>query len=152
MPFSKALMATVRPLAQPNTPGAFYRGFFGYKLWKQALTENVAVLVRVKSGLILKSLKNLSDGSYLAKIYPSSYDRKKDRNGLVVRVIRYQLDNPQRIGHEEEHVLLTMLLDEQQYPASGPISLYHQRWEIELTYDEQKTHQDPRRATKPAHL
>ena len=29
---------------------------------------------------------------------------------------------------------------------------YHERWEEELTYDEQKTHQDPRRATKPAHL
>ena len=30
--------------------------------------------------------------------------------------------------------------------------LYHERWEQELVYDEQKTHQDPRRATKPAHL
>jgi hypothetical protein len=29
---------------------------------------------------------------------------------------------------------------------------YHERWEEELTYDEQKTPQDPRRATKPAHL
>jgi hypothetical protein len=29
---------------------------------------------------------------------------------------------------------------------------YHERWEEELTYDEQKTHQDLRRATKPAHL
>ena len=32
------------------------------------------------------------------------------------------------------------------------IILYHERWEEELTFDEQKTHQDPRRATKPAHL
>jgi hypothetical protein len=32
------------------------------------------------------------------------------------------------------------------------IRLYHERWEHELVYDEQKTHQDPRRATKPAHL
>jgi len=128
------------------------RGFFSYKLWKRALTENVAVLARAKSGLILKPIKNLSDGSYLAKIYPSSYDRDKDRNGIVVRVIRYQLDDPQRVGHEEEHVLMTTLLDEQQYAASELISLYHERWEIELTYDEQKTHQDPRRVTKPAHL
>jgi hypothetical protein len=30
--------------------------------------------------------------------------------------------------------------------------LYHERWEQELVFDEQKTHQDPRRATKPAHL
>jgi hypothetical protein len=27
-----------------------------------------------------------------------------------------------------------------------------ERWEYELVFDEQKTHQDPRRATKPAHL
>ena len=32
------------------------------------------------------------------------------------------------------------------------IILYHERWEEELVFDEQKTHQDPRRATKPAQL
>ena len=32
------------------------------------------------------------------------------------------------------------------------IVLYHERWEEELVFDEQKTHQDPRRATKPAQL
>ena len=32
------------------------------------------------------------------------------------------------------------------------IILYHERWEQELVFDEQKTHQDPRRATKPAQL
>ena len=49
-------------------------------------------------------------------------------------------------------MLLTTLLDEQKYPACELIPLSHERWEIELTYDEQKTHQDLRRATKPAHL
>ena len=29
------------------------RGFFSYSLWKRALSENVAVLARVKSNLIL---------------------------------------------------------------------------------------------------
>ena len=38
------------------------------------------------------------------------------------------------------------------HPAIELILLYHERWEQELVYDEQKTHQDPRRATKPAHL
>ena len=32
------------------------------------------------------------------------------------------------------------------------IILYHDRWEEELVFDEQKTHQDPRRATKPAQV
>jgi len=128
------------------------RGFFSYKQWKRAISEKVEVLARVKSGLILKPIHNLSDGSYLAKIYPSSYDRDKDRKGIVVRVIRYKLDDPVRAGHEEEHVLMTTLLDEKFAPASELIPLYHERWEEELVFDEQKTHQDPRRATKPAHL
>ena len=32
----------------------------------------------------------------LQKIHRNSYDRSKDRNGIVVRVIRYKLDDPQR--------------------------------------------------------
>jgi len=47
---------------------------------------------------------------------------------------------------------MTNLLDEKRYPALEFICLYHERWEHELVFDEQKTHQDPRRATKPAHL
>ena len=46
----------------------------------------------------------------------------------------------------------TNLLDETQYPAMELILGYHERWENEAVYDEQKTHQDPRRAEKPAHL
>src|SRR5207253_958912 len=88
----------------------------------------------------------------LAQIYRSCYDRLIDRGGIVVRVIRYTLDDPQRVGHGEVHVLITNLLDEDLCPAQELIILYHERWEHELVYDEQKTHQDPRRATKPAHL
>lgn len=128
------------------------RGFFGYKHWKMADSRGIRLLVRVKSHLILRPLKKLSDGSYLAKIYPRPYDREKDRHGIVVRVIRYKLDDPGRVGHDEEHVLLTNLLDEVLYPAQELIPLYHERWEEELVFDEQKTHQDPRRATKPANL
>jgi hypothetical protein len=128
------------------------RGFFSYGLWKDVTARGVKILARVKSGLILKPIRNLADGSYLAKIYRTSYDRLKDRDGSIVRVIRYKLDDPQRVGHDEVHTLITNLLDEDLYPAEELINLYHERWEQELVFDEQKTHQDPRRATKPAHL
>jgi Insertion element 4 transposase N-terminal/Transposase DDE domain len=128
------------------------RGFFSYALWQRMNSHGVKVLARVKSQLILRPIRHLSDGSYLAKIYKSSYDRTKDRGGIVVRVIRYTLDDPQRVGHGEEHVLITNLLNEELYPANELIILYHERWEEEQVFDEQKTHQDPRRATKPAHL
>ncbi len=128
------------------------RGFFSYDLWKEVTSRDVKILARVKSGLILQPIQNLADGSYLAKIYPTAYDHQKDRDGILVRVIRYTLDDPQRKGHGEVHVLITNFFDENQYPAEELIILYHERWEHELVYDEQKTHQDPRRATKPAHL
>ena len=128
------------------------RNFFSYDLWKTVTARDVKILARVKSGLILEPIRNLADGSYLAKIYRTSYDRQKDRDGILVRVIRYTLDDPQRVGHGAVHVLITNLFDENIYPAEELILLYHERWEQELVYDEQKTHQDPRRATKPSHL
>jgi Insertion element 4 transposase N-terminal/Transposase DDE domain len=128
------------------------RGFFGYDHWDEVTSRGVKVLARVKSGLILEPTRTLADGSYLAKIYRTPSDRRQDREGIVVRVIRYRLDDPQRVGHGEVHTLITNLFDEDLYPAKELIILYHERWEQELVYDEQKTHQDPRRATKPAHL
>jgi hypothetical protein len=128
------------------------RGFFSYELWRKLKAREVKVLARVTNRLILRPIRNLADGSYLAKIYKSASDREKDRDGIMVRVIRYKLNDPQRVGHGEVHVLITNLFDEKLCPAKELINLYHERWEEELVFDEQKTHQDPRRATKPAHL
>ena len=77
---------------------------------------------------------------------------EKDRQGIVVRVIKYTLNDPQRVGHQEEHTLLTDLLDASKYPALELIPGYHWRWEHELGYAQQKTYQDPPRASKPTHL
>ena len=45
---------------------------------------------------------------------------------------------------------MTNLLDAERNPALELVCLYHERWEIELVFDEQKTHQDPRRPGKAA--
>ena len=127
------------------------RGFFGYDDWK-ALNSRVKLLLRMKSHHVLKPIQRLSDGSCLAKIYPCGHDRERDHNGIVVRVIEYALDDPQRKGHGEVHRLITNLLNECEYPALELIEIYHERWEEELVFDEQKTHQDPRRAEKAAPL
>ena len=128
------------------------RGFFSDKLWRQLVELPVNVRARVTTRMILRPIRELADGSYLAKIYKGEYDRSKDRDGVVVRVIRYTLDDPRRVGHGEEHVLMTTLLEEAPYPSTGLILLYHERWEHELTFDEQKTRQDPPRPTKPTPL
>jgi hypothetical protein len=59
------------------------RGFFSYEHWKTLDAQGVKLLVRVKCNLILQPIQRLADGSYLAKIYPSSYARDKDRDGIV---------------------------------------------------------------------
>lgn len=128
------------------------RGFFSYNHWKTLDSRAVKLLIRMKNNLILKPIERLPDRSYLAKIYPSPYHRDKDRDGIVVRVIEYTLDDPQRTGHQETHRLVTNLFDHETFPALALICNYHERWEIELVFDEQKTHLDPRRASKPAHL
>jgi len=128
------------------------RGFFSYGLWQEVTARGVKILARVTGRLILEPIRNLADGSYLARIYRTPDDRRKDRGGIVVRVIRYTLDDPQRVGHGDVHTLITNLFDEDLYPSKELIILYHERWEQELVFDEQKTHQDPRRPTKPAHL
>jgi Insertion element 4 transposase N-terminal/Transposase DDE domain len=116
------------------------RAFFSYQRWRQLEATGVKLLVRVVKSLTLRPVRVLADGSYLAKVYRNDSDRRKDRDGVMVRVIRYTLDDPQRVGHGEEHVLITNLLDKVAHPATELIILYHERWEEELTFDEQKTH------------
>jgi hypothetical protein len=126
------------------------RGFFSYEDWKTLENQGRNLLVRVGSQLILESIERLSDDSFLAKIYPSPYHRDKDRDGIVVRIIEYTHTDPGRTGCGEKHRLMTNLLDERTHPALELIEGYHERWEEELVIDEQTTHQDPRRAEKPA--
>lgn len=131
---------------------ALDRGFYSYDLWETLDRRGIALLMRVKSHMVFQPIRRLSDGSYLAKVYACSDDRRYDRRGIVVRVIEYTLDDPRRVGHGQTHRLITNLLDEQECPALEVVCGSHERWEIEATYDEQKTHQDPVRAGKPAHL
>lgn len=57
-----------------------------------------------------------------------------------------------RVGHDEVHRLLTNLLDAEEFPAMELIMEYHERWEEEIVFDKQKTHQNPCRAEKTTNL
>lgn len=117
------------------------RGFFGFDLINSVLERGSHLLARVKANyLIFHRFANLPDGSYLSKIYASYYDRTHDRNGRVVRIIEYTHDDPTRAGYGVKNRLLTDLLDPADLPAREAISLYHERWEEELAFDEIKTH------------
>jgi hypothetical protein len=114
------------------------RNFFGFALWKQARTTGADLLWRVKKNLRLACDKRLSDGSYLSRIYPSEPDWRHKTNGIVVRVIDYQLEGV--AGAEPLYRLVTTILDPQKAPAKQLAALYHERWEIETALDELKTH------------
>lgn len=116
------------------------------------LCASTVFLIRCPLSASWPELQRLPDRSFISEAYPTDADRQAQRNGVRVRVVRYTLDDPQRTGHGEEHVLVTNILDHSQASANALIVGYHERWEHELTFDEQKTHQDPRRAHKSAHL
>src|SRR5439155_24305646 len=73
--------------------------------------------------------------SYLAKFYPSPTHRRHDREGILVRVIEYQID-----GFREQYRVVTNILDPLRAPAMELARLYSERWTIETALDELKTH------------
>jgi len=112
------------------------RGFYSFSMLRAILDQGAHFLGRAKANIVLEPVRRLSDGSYLADVYPSPYARRCQRDGLRVRVIEY------RVGRQGELVrLVTSLLDPVLDPALALATLYHERWEIELVYDEFKTHQ-----------
>jgi len=120
------------------------RGFLSYQTVSEVRRRGAHLLARIKSNLIFEPIRVLNDGSYLAKLYRNASDRRRDRDGILVRIIEYTFDDPGRTGSGEPHRLLTTLLDEALDPAETLIVLYHERWEEELAIDELKTHQRER--------
>ena len=118
-------------------------GLFGGGLWQGLRARGAQVLSAIAEPILLGTGERqaLSDGSYLTWLQPTKgavYPLKKP---MRIRVIEYRVTDP-RLGEPGKvYRLATTLLDEQVYPALELIAQYHERWEIELVYDEIKTHQ-----------
>jgi len=129
------------------------RGFHSFEMAVATRQRGAHFLGRLPAHVKPQFIRALPDGSYLAYIYPSDYQRRKQGERLLVRVIEYTIDDPNRPGHGEHHRLITSLLDPQLYPAHTLACEYHQRWEAEITIDELDTHQRlpnlPLRSHKP---
>lgn len=92
-------------------------------------------LTRARANLHVRIVKELGPGDALIRIRVDPDARKRDRDlptTHVVRCIRYQ-----RKGFRPD-LLITSLHDPKEFPASELVALYHERWEIELGYDEVK--------------
>lgn len=93
-------------------------------------------LLRARKNLRWNVLRRLGRGDDLVEMPIDRSRRRRDPSlpeKFLARVIRYR-----RKGFRSQ-TLLTSLLDPQAYPAKEIIGLYHERWELELGYDELKT-------------
>jgi hypothetical protein len=101
-------------------------------------------LTRAKSTVRLKTLRRFAPGDELVEIQLSARTHRENPDvpeRWIARAIRYR-----RKGFPPS-TLLTSLTDADKYPRSEIVELYHERWEIELGYDEIKTHMLAREET-----
>jgi hypothetical protein len=143
-------------LLRSVTPGMLVmwdRGLHDYDMFVQTRQRGAHVLSRLPSHAKPEMVRRLADGSYLAYLRPSDYQRRKQGERILMRVIEYTLTDPNLPGYGEVHRLVTTLLDPQAYPILDLICAYHERWEVEITIDEIDTHQrllpKPLRSLKP---
>jgi Insertion element 4 transposase N-terminal/Transposase DDE domain len=98
--------------------------------------QNRHWLTRAKSTTKWKVMRSLSTNEDLVELTVSpqakGYDPSLPKTYLA-RAIRYQVKGFQ------PQTLLTSMLDSEKYPAKEVVGLYHERWELELGYDEIKT-------------
>ena len=132
------LAKAVLPRLKSNMLCLADRNFFGFELWQQAQSTGADLLWRMKKNMRMACEKRLPDGSYLSQVYPSLRDWRQKTNGVVLRVIDYRLEGIE--GAEPIYRLATTILDSGKAPAGELAALYHERWEIETTFDELKTH------------
>jgi hypothetical protein len=119
------------------------RNFVNYEVFCRILDgPNRHLLVCLKSNTKMVVQEELSDGS-LRVVWKRSRHQRTARKDLpdevVGRLIEYQFPDGER------RRLFTTLLDERLYPAQALVLLYHERWELEIGYDELKTHMLERR-------
>jgi len=133
------------PLLDRLEPGMLLtadRGFFSYALWRKAIGTGADLLWRVrtdKAGPKPTHVEDLPDGSWLAHLRRFTPAAARREEPMLVRVIDYTIED----GRENptSYRLFTTMTDPDEVTAVDLAAAYTQRWEIELTFDELKTHQ-----------
>ncbi len=134
-----ALTERLLPALEPGMLLLADRGFFSYALWGKASATGADLLWRIRTdanGPKPTHVENLDDGSWLANLQRSTGAKSEP---MLVRIVDYTIDD----GRENatSYRLFTTLLDPTEVSAVDLAAAYNERWEIELTLDELKTHQ-----------
>ena len=117
------------------------RKFLSWALAREFLATGAHILWRASAAFILKPVKVLADGTYLAELKPP---RTSDGPPLAVRVIEYTVHTAPGNGGGDEAAsevfcLVTDLLDPQEYPALDLACCYPRRWGCETVIGHHKT-------------
>jgi hypothetical protein len=138
-PYTSSEPALAEDLLGRLQPGMLLladRGFTSYALWRKAISTGADLLWRAKTGLRPEHLQTLDDDSWLAQIRLST---DKSAEPITVRVIDYTVEDGR--DNPESYRLFTTITDPTVASATELAAAYVQRWEIELAFDELKTHQ-----------
>ena len=136
---STSEMALAEELVRRLEPGMLLladRGFYSYALWAKTVATGADLLWRAKTGLRPTYLETLDDDSWLAQIRHST---DKNAEPITVRVVDYTVDDGR--ANTGSYRLFTTILDPDEASATDLAAAYTERWEIELAFDELKTHQ-----------
>lgn len=113
------------------------RGFFGLgMLWDVGRAQH-HVVVRLRQRTRLWRRRRMGPGDYLAEVRPSAKSRRRHPQlpeRWTLRVVTYRIPGFRPVR------LLTTLIDPVAYPAAEIAARYRDRWEVELGFDEIKTH------------
>jgi len=134
-----------KKLLRSVTPGMLLmwdRGLDSYAMVNATLARGAHYLGRMPANVKFDVEKVLDDGSYLSWIYPDAKSKKKGGKELYVRVIEYTIDTE---AGQQTYRLITSVFDLVLFPALLLAKEYHQRWQIENTIDELKTHLNGRK-------
>jgi hypothetical protein len=138
-----------RPLAEPLWRGlpahslvVLDRGFASYALFHRLHDAARARhwMCRVRSGpgaLQWQVVERRSRADHLVELTPSR--KTRTAHPTLAPTLRVRAVQVHRRGFRP-YTVLTSLADTTAYPAADLAALYHERWELELAFDELKTH------------
>lgn len=115
------------------------RGFYCIRFLNELRRLGLHFLIRVPSHVLVTVLRRRGPGDCDVEVRASRrpvserVEGEESHPRLRARMITYTLD-----GTEEIRLLTSM--DEEEVTATEIVTLYHERWEAELGYDELKTH------------
>jgi hypothetical protein len=127
------------------------RGLYSHEHLQQVIDAGAQALFRVKADVGLPVLEWFPDGSYLsyspeprARVNASRQLKAgkikiTDLPGFYVRVVDYEIAD--RGDGKDAFTIVTTILDPGEASALDLAAAYHERWEIEVVFDEVKTHQ-----------